>query len=96
MLDGRVGARRRSRTTKTVGTRFELYVEVNLIDPLNKVKDVELLYVVGDVTKQASPAVPGRGREPLTRSSKVGLTVTGSKATGLMTVAVPKIRPKGS
>ncbi len=89
MLDGRVGAS--SLRTKTLAEdKAELDIEVALIDPLSRIKEVAVLYVAGDVTRTVASPLPGRGREPLPGAQRVPLAISGAKATGTLSLTLPK------
>jgi S1-C subfamily serine protease len=88
MLDGRVGSSA-VRASRLTGAKAELEVDVELIDPLNRITDVAILYVPGDVTGSLPPASPGRKRKPLAGSRRVPLTLSGSKATGTLSLILP-------
>ena len=88
MLDGRADSSS-IRTTSIAEDQVALDIAVNLIDPLNRVRDVAFLYVAGDVTSGASAPAAGKGNEPLAGSSRLPLTLSGSKATGSVDLTQP-------
>ena len=88
MLDGHVGSSS-IRTTSIAEDRATLEIEVNLIDPLNRVSDVAFLYAAGDVTPGRAVPAAGKGHEPLAGSTRLPLTQSGSKAKGSVVLTLP-------
>ncbi|WP_165235278.1 S1 family peptidase [Aquisphaera insulae] len=93
MLAGRVSASG-IRIVKADGDKVELDVEVELIDPLNRITDVAILYLVGDTTSILARHVAGEKWNPLDGSQRVPLTVSGAKATGRLSLTLPSFGPR--
>jgi S1-C subfamily serine protease/regulation of enolase protein 1 (concanavalin A-like superfamily) len=87
MLDGRVGRLRLAFRSQGAGTA-ELQVEARVIDPFEKVRGVELLYVPA-VGNAPAPAPGGDGAwAPLAGATRVNLAVNGGVASAVFQAPV--------
>lgn len=90
MLDGRAGSAVLT-TRKVDGSDAEVDVEVGLIDPLHRIKEVAILYVHGNPVGFQSRKSSTAKFEPLPDGKRAVLNVEGAKAQGKLSLKLPQI-----
>ena len=86
MLEGRAG-RAAIRVAKISDDEADLVADVNLFDPLQRITDVAILFVQGDVTKAPTLPTPSVNYKPLPGSQRIPMRISGPRALALFSLA---------